>query len=101
MQTNKSVIISAIQNRHILEFWYHGYPRTVIPAACGTNVRGNYVLRGYQIEGGSSSRTNLPFWSLFLVSDISDLTDTNIYFANTPPQYSRGDRNILIIDAEL
>ena len=94
-------IQNAIRQRHVVTFRYHGFARTVVPCACGLSSAGRLVFRGYQIAGGSSSERSVPFWSLFLVSEVTDFLDSGIRFLAEPHGYKRGDKGIERIDAEL
>jgi hypothetical protein len=97
----RDVLCRAIQERHIVRFTYHGYSRTVVPAAFGLSSAKNLVLRGYQTEGGSQSGRRVPFWTLYRVSDMQALVDTGIRFETAPVGYKPGDKGISDIYAEL
>ena len=94
-------IQNAIRQRHVVTFRYHGFARTVVPCACGLSSAGNLVFRGCQTAGGSNSGRTVPFWSLFLVSEVTDFLDSGIRFAVVPNGYKRGDKGIERIDVEL
>lgn len=96
-----STISDAIRRRLELEFLYDGQPRIVRPAAHGIHKdTGNEVLRGYQVGGRSNSRT-IPLWSLFLVNKIQNLVVTDRTFSTTLPGFSRKDKAMSTILAEL
>ena len=97
----RDVLCRAIRERHVVQFTYHGYSRTVVPAACGLSSAKNLVLRGYQTEGGSRSGRLVPFWTLYRASDIQALVDTGIRFEVAPAGYKPGDKGISDIYAEL
>jgi len=91
----------AIHDRFEIEFTYDGQPRIVQPAAHGLHKdTGKESLRGYQIGGRSNSR-NPPLWDMFTVSKISDLVITDRKFPDDPRFYSRGDKHLRVIYAEL
>lgn len=97
----RDVLCRAIRERHVVQFTYHGYSRTVVPAACGLSSAKKLVLRGYQTEGGSRSGRSVPFWTLYRASDIQALVDTGIRFEVAPAVYKPGDKGISDIYAEL
>lgn len=94
-------ICHAISARKTISFHYDGHHRIVIPAAHGPQTStGNNVLRGYQI-GGTGKTRSIPFWDLFLVSKISNLTVLDHIFSDNPPFYRPGDKHIAPIHCEL
>jgi hypothetical protein len=89
-------ICRAIKERKTVEFHYDGLHRKVIPVAHGMHAKsGNSVLRAYQIDGFSSSRT-LPVWSLFRVDKISSMIILEEEFDHNPPGYVPGDSDIFL-----
>ncbi|MEV8148750.1 hypothetical protein AB0O52_11485 [Arthrobacter sp. NPDC080073] len=91
----------AIQNRNLVSFHYDGHPRVVQPAACGPHATtGNEVLRGYQVDGRGNSRP-VPFWDLFLIDKMSNVEILDGRFTEDPPYYSRDDKHINPIRAQL
>jgi hypothetical protein len=91
----------AIQNRNLVAFQYDGHQRVVVPAAFGRHATsGNEVLRGYQVEGTGKSRP-VPFWDLFLTGKMSDVEILDRQFTEDPPSYSRDDKHIRPIHAQL
>jgi hypothetical protein len=96
-----STLDDAIQLRVEIEFDYDGQPRVVRPAAHGVHKdTGNQVLRGYQIGGRSNSRQP-PLWDLFLVAKLDNLKVTTRTFSDNPPYYSKNDKAMSIISAQL
>lgn len=92
---------AAIQNRNLVAFQYDGRGRVVIPAAFGIHATtGNEVLRGYQVEGKGNSRP-VPFWDLFLTVKMSDVEILDSQFIEDPPFYSRNDKHMDPIHAQL
>ncbi|MBT8163286.1 MULTISPECIES: hypothetical protein [Arthrobacter] len=91
----------AIQNRNLVAFNYDGHPRVVVPAAFGLHATtGNEVLRGYQVDGSGNSRP-VPFWDLFLTEKMSKVEILDGQFIEDPPHYSRNDKHIDPIRAQL
>src|SRR5579884_2650862 len=78
-------LCSAIQNRLLVEFEYHGLPRIAEPHDYGV-VEENKApkLLAYQIEGKSRSGT-LPDWRFFEVPDIRQIRVLRKKFAGTRP----------------
>lgn len=94
-------IANAINNRQLIEFDYDGHHRKVIPAACGSHIStGNDVLRGYQV-GGTSATRPVPLWDMFIIAKISNLQVLVETFTELPPHYSRDDKHISPIVAQL
>ena len=85
-----SAICNAIATRFPIKFDYGGGRRVVEPHTHGISSANNEVLRGYQVSGYSSSR-QAPFWSLFAVSKMSNLSVTASTFAQNRPQYDPDD----------
>lgn len=95
------MIEEAIRNKRFVSFDYEGHPRVVIPAAYGAHVNtGNPVLRGYQVDGTSSSRM-VPLWDLYRKDKMFNIRVLDRCFDELPPMYSRGDKYIYPIIAEL
>ena len=91
----------AIANRLQVEFSYDGHYRLVLPGAYGLHATTHRpTLRGYQVGGGSSSRTP-PFWSLFSLDRISDFVVSEIRFEENPPDFTPGDKHLNPIIIEL
>jgi len=91
----------AINERRVVSFTYGGHLRVVKPGALGYHVTTRkLLLRGYQIDGTSSSRTP-PFWSLFEVRLLSGPVYTGDTFDDEPPDYRLGDKHLGEIIAEL
>jgi len=92
-------IISAIQNKQYLSFTYSGLERVVEPHAVGLSKAGNDVLRCYQTEGGHITPGHE--WDLCTLSKISDLSLTGDFFNAPRADYSKADKGMLEIYAEL
>jgi hypothetical protein len=93
-------IASAIRNRLLIRFSYDGYLRTVEPHAYGIDGKNSYLLRGYQVAGGSESGEFVG-WKLFREDSMVALRVSNDSFAGPRPDYKRGDKAIRSIIAEL
>ena len=93
------VITTAIKNRQVLSLTYDGLQREVEPHAVGASLKGNDVLRCYQIAG--AHRTGGHDWELLSVAKIGNLAPTGQSFVGTRPGYSRGDKGMTKIYAEL
>jgi hypothetical protein len=88
-----SVICDAINNRDVLSFYYDGGIRIVEPFCYGISTAGNPVLRGYQIDGYSSSGNPIG-WKLFKVSEMSDISLTGNKFTDIRPHYNPTDKSM-------
>ncbi len=94
-------IESAIRNRRLLRFGYDGYLRTVEPHACyGISRKNRYLLRAYQVAGGSESGEFVG-WKLFCEDEMVAITETSDTFAGPRPDYKREDPAIQRIIVEL
>lgn len=98
----EDLLCEAIANHRVVTFVYDDLPREVIPGVLGRHrTTQNPVLRGYQTDGSSNSRT-VPFWKLFLIDKINDLLITGGSFDELPPQYNLdGDADIDPITLQL
>jgi len=93
-------IASALRAKQVLSFEYDGKQRIVEPHAYGRNSKGDYILRGYQVDGESS--TSARAWKLFSVAKIEDLEIANDLESEAPREgYKMGDRQMAEILAEL
>ena len=94
-----ATICDAIEKKKILEFRYSGYSRIVEPYAHGSDKKGNDILRGFQIAGGSKKGTANE-WKIFKVGEITSLQVTDKTFV--PRQdYRRGDSAMASICCQL
>ena len=93
------IITNAINNQQVLSLTYDGHHRVVEPHAVGTSQKGNDVLRCYQIAGTHS--TGGHDWNLFTVTKMENLALTGQSFVGTRPGYSRGDKGMTTIYAQL
>ena len=91
----------AISQRLMVRFSYEGFERIVIPAAYGMNQRtGNELVRAYQVGGGDATRA-IPAWSLFNAAKVVGASMTGEQFDGIPPGYTRNDRALDVIYAQL
>jgi hypothetical protein len=93
-------ICKAIENRSILQFDYHGEERFVEPHCHGTSSKGNELLRGYQVGGGSVSGNPSP-WRLFNIEDAVNLIITGKNFDGPRPDYNPNDKGMARICCRL
>jgi len=94
------IIIEAIKNRKLLEFYYKNHHRIVEPHTLGISSKGNENLSAFQIDGTSESIV-VPDWGLFTIDKIVDLKILNESFLGTRPKYSKGDSRMIEIYKEL
>ena len=92
-------ICEAIKNKHHLAFNYDGFPREIEPHAHGVSSSGKEVVRGYQTDGQSSS--GQLGWRLWDVAKMESLRVCRSTFANTRPDYVRGDSQMQSVHCEL
>jgi hypothetical protein len=89
-------ICEAIQNREIIQFYYDGGLRVVEPYCYGESGKGNLVLRGFQIEGYSSSGESVG-WKLFKIDEMVNISFSGHKFTGTRPNYNPNDRGMIRI----
>ena len=92
-------IFNAIRNMHVLSLTYNGIARMVEPHAYGVSKAGNDVLRCYQPVGGHIKPGHE--WELLSVSEITALSDTQAKFSGARYGYSRDDKAMTRIYAQL
>jgi hypothetical protein len=95
-----SQLTQALAERRVVTFVYKGHARTVEPHALGKGTDDKPVLLGWQTGGGSQSEPP-PGWRVFLLTDIGQLTVTETTFAKPRPDYHKGGRGLVSIDAEV
>lgn len=86
----------AIAQREVIRFTYDGGMRTVEPHAHGYSKAGHAVLRGYQLEGASSSGVPVG-WKLFAIGRMGPATGTGTRFATPRAGYARWDREMTTV----
>lgn len=84
----------------MLSLQYGGYPRTIEPHAYGESQDGVQLLRAYQTSGGSESGERSG-WKLFDLSKAYSISATQQTFSSARRGYSRGDKAMARIYAEL
>lgn len=92
-------IIAAIKSQQVLSLTYKGLHRVVEPHTVGKSLKGNDVLRCYQTAGAHTKDGHE--WDILTVAKIENLTPTGQNFVGTRPGYSRGDKGMSYIYAEL
>jgi len=65
---------SAIRERHVVRFDYHGRPRVAHPHAIFVASTGTHCLDAMQVGGGTSAGGALPGWRRFDLNDIGPVT---------------------------
>jgi hypothetical protein len=94
-------ICSAIKNRRLIQFYYKGQNRVLIPGAYGSHkTTHNQLLRAYQVRGGRNTGET-PGWGLFKVSDISSLQVLDESIGAIPPGYRLNDSALSPIYCQL
>jgi predicted DNA-binding transcriptional regulator YafY len=93
-------IISAIENRKILEFDYEGQFRVVEPHTVGISKTGKHMLSAFQIDG-ESNKIKIPDWGQFSISKITHLNIQGNEFKGIRHGYTRGDSRMVEIFSEL
>jgi hypothetical protein len=96
-----SLLKTAVEDRKLLFFDYDGQPRLVEPHAFGTNKKGQLILRGFQVLGGSA--TTATGWKLFTLEKATNLIVTGELGTSQAPRpgYKAGDKAMVEIFAQL
>ena len=85
----RMIICSAIRNRRVIEFFYHGGYRTVEPFCLGLVISGGYEnvsLLCYQV-GGYSELREVVEWKLYRAAEMEDIEILNEEFTGDRPGY--------------
>lgn len=83
-----ALICHAIEHRRMLRFNYDGGERYVVPHLCGlTADTHNEILHAYQLSGYTHQKGSLPEWRNFIVSKITDLSESGRAFHEPSPGY--------------
>ncbi|WP_433704101.1 hypothetical protein [Paraburkholderia sacchari] len=94
------LILDAIENKKLIEFYYHNLPRIAEPHVYGI-TNGVRQILGYQ-TGGQSSRGSLPDWRRFDLTQMSRLVILAQTFPGRRPipsgKHSSWDTRIAIVD---
>lgn len=93
-------ITSAINERHLLSFTYHGFQRVVEPHCFGIDKKGHPALRAFQIQGGSESGEQAG-WKLFHASEMRQITVLAAKFAAPRQGYKRDDKDFMRIETQI
>jgi hypothetical protein len=93
-------ISSAIENKQLISFKYHGDARTVEPHTYGVDLRGHRALCAFQFAGGSSSGVTVG-WKTFYLDEMENLVVLPKKFARAREGYQCGDKAFKMIIAEL
>ena len=92
------LIVSAIKNKLVLSFTYHGYRRVVEPHTYGRDDKQVEKLSAWQISGKPADQ---PDWRLFEISDMQMLQTVDKHFSSTQREYKRNDSRMQTIYAQL
>ena len=84
------LIIEAIETNRLIEFNYKNEVRIVEPYTFGMSSTGKDVLSAYQVEGGSTSSSDLG-WRLFSIDKIENLRIIGNCFESTRDGYNPND----------
>lgn len=93
-------ITSAIRNKKLISFRYHGHERTAEPHTYGLDLKDHRAVCAFQVSGGSSSGVDVG-WKTFHIDQMEDLTILADSFSRARNGYQRGDRSFNKIIAEL
>ena len=97
-----SDIISAIENKGVIRFYYAGDEtenkgeRLGEIYALGESKAGNKVIRVYQLRGATD--TVIPNWKLFRVDKMDNIEFVRNYYRPRPQFNSRGDNSMSRVD---
>jgi hypothetical protein len=92
-------IIQAIVSRNLVQFDYDGGIRIVEPHCYGLTPNGIEGLRAFQVGGYSS--TGKMGWKMFYLTNATSIDVLEDSFESPRPGYSRGDKGMNIIHAEI
>lgn len=93
-------LIEAIQQKKVVVLSYHGFTRTVEPHCLGEGTDGTLKLRCWQSDGGSKSGERQG-WKLLNVSEVHGVSTNEASFSIARFGYTRGDRAMRRIYAQL
>lgn len=94
-----SVIVNAIRNNNLVEFYYDGGSRIVEPHSYGMTTKGNEGLKTFQVSSYSSSGE--IGWKLFDMGKARSIKVLDESFNKPRAGYKRGDRGMSQIYCEL
>jgi hypothetical protein len=100
-------IINAIKSKRVIKIYYEGDESTgkgyrSIEIYCyGISTAGNQVIRAFQREGVSATKTgnadafdNIPSWRLFRIDKISSFVNTIQFHKGDRPKYNPNDKGM-------
>ncbi len=93
------LLTNAIQSQSLIEFEYDGGLRIVEPYCHGISLKGNHVLRAYQVDGYSS--TGKMGWKLYDISKVISILVRENNFSVVRSDYNKGDKGMMSIYYEL
>lgn len=76
---NQQTIKTAIQNKNLIQFWYHNNQRVAEPHVFGLITKDELTVLTRQV-GGYSKSGGLPDWRMFYVDKISNLKILDQHF---------------------
>ncbi len=100
-------VINSIKNKRVIKIFYEGdinngkgY-RSIEVYCYGISSAGNQVIRAFQREGVSATKTgnrdsfdNIPSWRLFRVDRISSFVNTIQFHKGDRPKYNPNDKGM-------
>jgi hypothetical protein len=92
-EKNRGTLWASVQDRRIIEFYYHGGYRIVEPYALGVTRHGdadNESLICYQLSG-FSDLNNAVGWKLYRISEMEEIKVSRERFAGDRPGYDPED----------
>jgi hypothetical protein len=92
-------LCTSIAQGRVIRFFYKGLLRVVEPHCYGVTTAGNEALRGFQIQGSSS--TGELGWKLFNMTKVTKVEITTISFNGARPRYNRNDQKMRRIYCQL
>ena len=93
LMSAREIICTAIRDRRLLEYDYHGLRRVVAAYCHGISTAGSEVVRAVQIRGDSSSK-GYGFGKLWAVAEISNARLLDETFAPDDPDYNPADKGM-------
>lgn len=90
---------SAIAQRRLIAFRYHGHDRLVEPHILGVTAAGHEALSGWQVAGSAGSRA--AGWKNFVLADLNELAVTDQAFARPRSDYNPADPSFALVLAQL
>ncbi len=85
---SQELIVQAIKELRLLEFYYEGGTRVVEPHQLATNEANHLALSAYRVRGYSASH-NEPPWREYLASRMTQIRVLDENFSGSRPGYKR------------